>query len=221
LPSELRGRLRDAPGLVNYLEAQAVVRTLTRLARERGRACGDTNPANCDRLTRNGLGAHPLSIGVIALYPAQAELIQLLLATEAEGLASAGLDVRVHVPSAFYERDCAIALVSLTRSHTHRAASFGDSPSTLVSALTRGREKLVLFGDAGTLARRAEWQAPLDHLDEMASAHERAIVARLVGYLHGNGKHTHLFHVRHDSPIPSGSRGVPVRGAAAREGSNA
>jgi hypothetical protein len=221
LPSELRGRLREPRGIVNYLEAQAIVRALARLARERGGARADGKPANGDCLTRNGSAAQPLPIGVIALYAAQAELIRLLLAAEAEALASAGLDVRVDVPSAFHERDCALALVSLTRSHTHRATSFGDGPSALVTAFTRGRDKLMMFGDAGTLARRAEWQAPLDHLDETASAREWAIVVRLVGYLQGDGAHPHLFHVRHDSPNPSGGRGVPVRGAAAREGSNA
>jgi hypothetical protein len=221
LPSDLRGRLREPRGLVNYMEAQAVVRTLARLAREHGAARGDGRPPHGDFLTRNGSLVDPLSVAVIALYPAQAELIRLLLADEAESLASAGVDVRVDVPAAFYERNCALALVCLTRSHTHRATSFGAGPAGLVTALTRGRDRLIVFGDAGTLARRAEWQAPLDHLDEAASAHERTIVARMVHYLMGDGAHPHLFHVRHDSPTPTGGRGVPVRGAAAREGSNA
>jgi hypothetical protein len=219
LPSEMHARLGDASGLVNFLEAQAVVRALKGLANEHGGSRSKTsNPDSW-----NGSFTRPISVGVVALYPTQARLIRLLLAPESELLASAGLDVRVDEPAAFQERECAIALVSLTRSHTHRATSFGDDPAALARALTRGRARLLLFGDPGTLARRAEWHAPLDRLDEAASTRERGIVARLVQYLQGEGKHQHLFHVRDDNPnagVASG-RGALARGVAARESSNA
>src|SRR5262249_10312981 len=148
-----------------------------------------------DRDTYNGCHASRINVGVVALYEAQARLIRLLIAADAESLASAGLDVRVDAPAGFHERECAIALVSLTRSHTHRATSFGESPAALALALTRGRTRLLLFGDPGTLARRAEWNAPLDHLDESASALERGVVARLVQYIQGEGKHAPAFRV--------------------------
>ena len=56
------------------------------------------------------------------------------------------------------------------------------------AATTPGaRARLILFGDLGTLARRSQWQAPIDHLDEFASAWEHRIISRLVGYLNGQG----------------------------------
>jgi hypothetical protein len=99
----------------------------------------------------------------------------------------------VDVPAGFREGECWIGLVSLTRSHTHRAVSFGAGPELLVRALTRARARLVLFGDPGTLARRSQWEAPLDHLDGPASAREHRLVTRLVRYLNGHGAAVHRF----------------------------
>src|SRR5439155_14532943 len=127
------------------------------------------------------------AIGVLALYPAQAQMIRLLLERQADFLASAGLDVLVDVPSPVEEREFDIVCVSLTRSHTHRAVGFGAGPDALGAVLTRGRSRLLIVGDPGTLARRADWRGPLDHLDDSASARERAIIARLVRYILGHG----------------------------------
>ena len=218
LPAELHAPLGETAGLVNFLEAQAVVRALKRLANEpRGTRSRTDSPE-----ARNG-AVRKTAVGVVALYPAQARLIRLLLATESEWLASAGLDVRVDEPAGFHERECAILLVSLTRSHAHRATSFGDGPAALVRALTRGRNRLLLFGDPGTLGRRSEWNGTLDHLDDVASNRERGIIARLVQYLRGEGKHQRLFHLRDDNPnAGAGSgRGAVARGVGARESSNA
>jgi len=90
-------------------------------------------------------------------------------------------------------------LVSLTRSHTHRAVTFGDSPQTLALALTRARDRLLLFGDPGTLVRRSQWLGRLDHLDEAAAARERELIAQLVRYLQGHGPHPRAFHLREGS----------------------
>jgi hypothetical protein len=177
LPSEFRAALPDA-GRVNYLEAQAVVRTLEALAAD------------------PGVRAARPSVGVVALYPAQAALIRRLLQ---QSPAPAALDLTVDVPEGFRERECAIALVSLTRSHGHRAVSFGDGPASLALALTRARAKLYLFGDVGTLARRSQWPNALDHLDEVASARERAVIGRLVAYAEGQGPHAHLFRLHEGS----------------------
>jgi hypothetical protein len=163
LPSELRPEL-PALGLVNYLEAQAVVRTLEQFAREAGGRNG-----------RNG----ETTIGVCALYPAQAELIRCLM-RRSPILGGAAGHIRVGVPADFRERECHIALLSLTRSHSHRAVSFGGHPQDLVLALTRARTRLLVFGDQGTLARRAEWDGPVDHLDERSADRERKLLARLV-----------------------------------------
>jgi hypothetical protein len=188
LPSELRSGL-PSQGLVNYLEAVAVVKAVEALVGNRALRAelGSREP-----------GASPPTIAVMGLYAAQAELIRCLLA-QAPGVAAAGVAVEVGVPSAFRHRECDVALVSLTRSHTHRAVAFGEAPEWLALALTRARRQLILFGDPGTLARRSQWQGPLDHLGEIAAARERAVVGRLVDYLHGPGPQPPSFQVRTSS----------------------
>jgi hypothetical protein len=104
--------------------------------------------------------------------------------------------VKVDVPAAFRQRECLLGLVSLTRSHTHRAVSFGEEPQQLALALSRARARLMLFGDPGTLVRRSQWESTLDHLDEAAAAQERELVCRLVRYLQGQGAHARAFHLR-------------------------
>jgi hypothetical protein len=100
----------------------------------------------------------------------------------------------VGLPSAFREQEHDTVVVSLTRSHAHRAVTFGEGPALLAVALTRARRQLVLFGDAGTLARRAQCAAgPLEQLDETAAAHERDLVSRLLDYIHGRGSHREAF----------------------------
>jgi superfamily I DNA and/or RNA helicase len=125
-------------------------------------------------------------VAVIALYPAQAELLRLLLA-RSPAVAAATLAVEVGTPAAFRHRDCLVALVSLTRSHSHRAVPLGDGPQALAEALTRAAGRLVLFGDPATLARRSQWQGALDHLDEHAARAERRLVGQLVESLEGQG----------------------------------
>jgi hypothetical protein len=172
LPGEFRALL-PRQGLVNYIEAAAVVRALERFAAKR-------------------TGGEPLPT-VIALYPAQAELIRALIGRSA---ALAGRPApRVEMPAAFREAEFDTVLLSLTRSHAHRAVTFGDDPALLAVALTRARRRLIVFGDAGTLARRAQWSGPVDQLDEAAAGRERDLVARLLEYIHGHGSHPEGFAV--------------------------
>ena len=85
-------------------------------------------------------------IVVLALYPAQAELIRRMIAQSSIPAALKAV-VHVDVPEAFRQRECPIVLLSLTRSHHHRAVSFGDGPDALLLALTRARQRLMVFGD--------------------------------------------------------------------------
>src|SRR5260370_36179614 len=94
--------------------------------------------------------------------------------------ARAAFDLETGGPAAFRQRECPVMLVSLTRSHTHRAVTFGDSPQTLALALTRARDRLLLFGDPGTLVRRSQWLGRLGHMDEAAAARVRGLVAQRV-----------------------------------------
>jgi hypothetical protein len=75
--------------------------------------------------------------------------------------------------------ECDMLAVSLTRSHVARAVPFGDGPHVLAALLGRARKRVLFAGDPGTLARRLQWEGPVDHLDAAAAARERAWVAAL------------------------------------------
>ena len=171
LPVELRNRL-PRRGFVNYAEAQAVVRWLE-----------DFSAKHSDEAP---------SVAVIALYGAQADLIRLLIQQSAR-LAQSTLRIEIDSPAAFRQREFLHVLVSLTRSHSHRAVSFGEDPQQLTLALTRARSRLVVFGDPGTLARRGQWNGVLDHLDEAAAAREGLVIGNLLSYLQGVGHHGRAF----------------------------
>jgi hypothetical protein len=189
-PGELRPLL-PKQGLVNYLEAQAVVRTLESLVQDyRARAPENGSKRDC----HCGEGA----LVVLALYPAQVELIRQLVRQSA-ALTASGVAVEVETPETVCRRDCSVLLISLTRSHTHRAVSYADDPQRLVKALTRARSRLILFGDAGTLLRRSQWQGRLDHLDEPAAQREREVIAHLVRHLQGRGAQPAVFHLHEGS----------------------
>src|SRR5439155_1534455 len=128
--------------------------------------------------------AAPGPVAVLALSAAQADLIRRL----ARDLPALPPGLTVTAPPAFRQREADTVVVSLVRSHAHRAVPYGDEPDWLPLALARCRRRLVLVGDPGTLARRAEWDGPLDHLDGAAARRERELVHHLVRYLHGRGR---------------------------------
>jgi hypothetical protein len=177
LPVELRAGLPNQ-GFVNYAEAQAVVRTLAGFIQESARQGREGEKLvvawSPDHATTRGP-----AVAILALYPAQAELIRRLLHEE-PALAAHGHEIEVGIPADFRQREAEVVFVSLTRSHTHRAVPFGEGPQMLALALTRARSQLVLFGDLGTLVRRSQWEGPLEHLDEEAAARERQLISRLV-----------------------------------------
>jgi hypothetical protein len=192
LPGELRPLL-PRQGLVNYLEAQALVRSVKDLLHDpaflptaegwhRRRAatclCGNACEPRDSSAVSARRGGHSPTIAVIALYPAQVELLRRLLEGVADRVPEA-LRIEVGVPADFRQRECLAAFVSLTRSHTHRAVPFGEGPQHLALALTRAASRLWVFGDPGTLLRRCQWSGPLDHLGEDAAERERDLLDRL------------------------------------------
>ena len=190
IPSEVRNLL-PGRGLVNYLEAQAVVRTLATLA---------TTPSFVEGLAALAAAENEVpSVAVLALHPTQAMLIRHL-ARQAPQLATARFHITVETPSSFLHRDALVVLVSLTRSHTHRAVPFGHGADSLSLALTRARARLLLFGDPGTLVRRTQWEGSLDHQDAAEGARERELIARLLRYLQGQGAHPEVFALREGTP---------------------
>jgi hypothetical protein len=207
LPAELRACL-PGHGLINVPEAQAIVQTLETLAgdpafqaavaawqRRHATVCDQANPRHAGRQH----GHHP-AVAVMALYPSQVELLRRLI-QRAPLLASGPFDIQIGLPSLFRQRECLTALISLTRSHTHRAVTYGDHPRQLLQALTRARSRLFLFGDPGTLARRSQWQGPVDHLDEVTAGRERYLIGRLVGALHESGPTSQSFRLHEGGSV--------------------
>jgi hypothetical protein len=175
LPPALRAAL-PRRGYVNLAEAQAILRLL------------DNQLEDWAGLSPNGL-----RLAILTSYPAQAELMRQLLQAEAIALPK---PIRLTVAFAgdFHQRECDLAILSLTRSHERRAVPFGDDPAVLQLALTRARQRILLVGDPGTLCRRSHWEGPLDHLDDAQAQREKAWVSALVKNLQGSGTGAILLH---------------------------
>jgi hypothetical protein len=175
---ELRAQL-PACGFVNLAEARAVVRKLEQLVAKprEGNGAGD--------------GPH---IIVMALYAAQAELICLLL-QQSHALSHHTSSIAVGVPAQFRHREADAVLVSLTRSHKHRAVAYGEGPVALAQAWTRARRLLIVVGDPGNLIRRCQWRGVVDHLDEAAADRECQLLHGLVRYLQGQGECQSTFRI--------------------------
>ncbi len=188
LPPELRGHL-PARGLVNYAEACAVIRTLEKL-------CADVGNFGCNGTSTDSARS---TVAVIALYAAQAALLRCL-AERSPALRNRPFDLELGVAETFREREFHVVLVSLTRSHVHRAVAYGDGPRQLALALTRARGRIIMFGDPGTLARRCQWEGRLEQLTDAEAAGERAWACQLLRYLEGAGRHQLWFHFREGSP---------------------
>jgi AAA domain len=161
LPVGLRQGL-PARGFVNYLEAQALVRRLE----------------TC--VSKEGVVAS--QVAVLALYEGQVELLRRLI-VQSEILRASSFMPEVALPSRLHQRECDVVFLSLTRSHSYRCVAFGEDAKELPLALTRGRSRLFVFGDPGSLCKRTSWHGPLDQLDAPSAHQELVRLARLVAYL--------------------------------------
>lgn len=170
IPAELRSRL-PASGLVNYLEALAVIQALETIL-------DSASVASSEEWMQTHRPADPY-LAILALTSAQVDLLTALFQrhrhyTDWRGKVFLGLpgDLKYNI--------CHTALVSLVRSHTHHAVTYGQDPDDLHLALSLASQRLILFADTGTLVRRSQWSGPLDHLDELAARQERFLINRLV-----------------------------------------
>ncbi len=184
VPAELKG-LMPTRGLVNPCEAQALVRRLEGMLADPGQLAAVAHP-------------HSPAVAVIALFPAQVELLRRLV-QRSPRLRQSAVPVEVGLPGLFCHREFPIVLVSLTRSNP-RAVAFAEQTLHVVQALTRARSQVILFGDPGTLARRSQWQGRVDHLDDNAARQEEILIKDLVRYLQGKGKHAWAFHLCEGHP---------------------
>lgn len=113
-------------------------------------------------------------LAVTSPFPAQVAVLRKLLARSSRLAQVPVLEV---TDAARHE--CDLLAVSLTRSHVARAVPFGEGPHVLAALLGRARKRILFAGDPGTLARRLQWEGPVDHLDAADAARERAWVAAL------------------------------------------
>ncbi|HEX3147127.1 MAG TPA: AAA domain-containing protein [Gemmataceae bacterium] len=129
-------------------------------------------------------------VAITSPFPAQVAVLRRLLARTPR---------LAHIPVVDFadaaRHECDFMAVSLTRSHVARAVPFGDGPNVLAGLLGRARKKLLFAGDPGTLARRLQWEGPVDHLDAVDAARERAWVAALADCPRVSGpRHRHAPH---------------------------
>jgi hypothetical protein len=163
-------------GLCNPAEARVVVRVLEELVSDPGfLAAWSGWKTACP-------GGQPLAVALMALFPAQVALLRQMCG-QSEVLAPWRQSIEVGLASAFQGRECLVALLSLTRSHTHRAVPFSDHPRSFAVALTRAVARVLVIGDPGTMMRRTQWQGALDHLDDSAGRREQALIAHFIRHL--------------------------------------
>lgn len=177
LPAELRARLPEK-GLVNYPEAQALVRYVQRLLED---PCLRALPA-------------PRTVAVLAFQPAQVALLRALLADNAL-LGRTDIEVTADTPEAWRQRECAVAVLSLTRSR-RQPALLSTSVEQWLLALTRPRFRLCLVGDAGMLCQQV-WEPSVLSQSPVAFL-EAQLAQGLRRYLHGQGRFPEAFRLRTD-----------------------
>jgi hypothetical protein len=180
--------------VINLVEARAMLAALEDLVSEpafqaasaawqqKQQAAGCVPPPSSARPCVAHTPSPSPSVALVSLFPAQAALLRQLVG-RSQVVAASKVPVEVATPDELHQRECLVAYLGLTRSHTHRAVPFCDAPESLLRALTRAAARLVIFGDVGTLARRSQWHGALYHLDAPAAAAEQALVGRLLAGL--------------------------------------
>lgn len=178
LPADLRARLTTR-GVVNHPEALAIVEALEELVR-----CPDFLSAalawqRSSVVPENGEPSPRPVVAVSSPFPTQVELLRLMVERSVV-LASAPVVIEVAEAAALAQREFLVVMLSLTRSHASRAVPFSDHPNDLVVLLTRAVDRLLVFGDPGTMNRRTQWFGTLDHLDEASGPMEQALIGQLL-----------------------------------------
>ncbi len=152
----------DAPHLPAGGDATVVfVDTAGQGAEERDPATGSLfEPAEIEVVRREvaalrAAGFAPADIAVITPYSAQSARLGAL--PELAGIA-------VGTVNAWQGREARAVVVSFVRSNPEGELGFLADDRRLTVALTRARERLVLVGDTGTLARHPRYSRLIDHL---------------------------------------------------------
>lgn len=138
--------------------------------RQRGDSSSRENPREAElvaRLARSFQwgGVPDAEIGVISPYADQVDLIR-------RDLEDAG-DLEVHTVDGFQGREKEVVILSLVRSNDRGEVGFLSDVRRLNVALTRARRKLVVVGDADTVATEDVYR---DFLDYVGRAAARVVV---------------------------------------------
>jgi superfamily I DNA and/or RNA helicase len=104
-----------------------------------------------------GLGVAPADVAVISPYDAQVQRLRQLLGEEWE----AGLEI--DTVDGFQGREKDAVVVSLVRGNDAGEVGFLADVRRMNVALTRARRKLVVVGDAATVARHAFYAGFFEH----------------------------------------------------------
>lgn len=129
--------------------------------RQRGDSSSRENPGEADLVARlaesfRWAGVPDREIGVISPYADQVDLVRRGL-DEAE-------DLEVHTVDGFQGREKEVVILSLVRSNDRGEVGFLDDVRRLNVALTRARRKLVVVGDASTVATEEVYRDLLDYV---------------------------------------------------------
>ncbi len=148
-----------------------------------------------------------VTIGIIAFYAGQVELIKKLIrenddlevqeqSNNGQFLCKGLINVVVNTVDSFQGKECSIVILSFTRSNPHRNIGFVDDANRLNVAMSRARKKLILLGDTKTFTSRSQAADKSIKGDDTKSIHaERTFFEKLVQYIEGRGEIKKAFHV--------------------------
>ena len=106
--------------------------------------------------SQQGLEDHTIfsKIGVISMYASQAEALRIKVR------AALGEDhgIEIHTVDGFQGRDKDTIIISTVRSNSSGQIGFLKDPRRLNVALTRARNRLLVFGNANTLSFPRYWE---------------------------------------------------------------
>ncbi|MDX1628653.1 MAG: AAA domain-containing protein [Fulvivirga sp.] len=113
-----------------------------------------------------------LSVGIIAPYKAQVELIEKLVNQE-PALDPVRKNITVNTVDAFQGQERDIIYISLTRSNQHGIIGFLQEYRRMNVAITRARHQVVMIGDSATLGSDPFFGSLLDYVER--EAHYRSV----------------------------------------------
>ena len=104
-----------------------------------------------------------LSVGIVAPYKAQVEVLKRLV-NQSEELSYCSENINVNSVDAFQGQERDVIYISLVRSNSTGEIGFLKEYRRLNVAMTRAKERLVIVGDSATLGNDSFFNAMLDYV---------------------------------------------------------